>query len=64
MFDSMSGRKPIYDVESLEIGQKMKLPPQIHPVRFQYLRNFNGRDQAKKYKLTREGKKIFVERVK
>ena len=58
----MAGRKPIYDTESLEIGQKMRLSKEIELYRYQYVRTFNKRSN-KRFVLKTEGKKVFVERI-
>jgi len=57
------GRKPIYDVESLEIGSKMEIKGKTKEYRHQFLRSFNKRGKAK-FKLVNEEKRIFIERVK
>jgi len=59
----MAGRKPIYDTESLEIGQKLRLSDGVKLFRYQYIRTFNKRARDKKFKLTTVGKKLFVERI-
>ena len=57
------GRKPLYDVKSLKIGEKLRLPESIEKFKHQYLRNFNGKDGAKKFKLVESKAKLFVERI-
>lgn len=57
------GRKPIYDVENLEIGSKMEIKGKTREYRHQFLRSFNKRGKAK-FKLVTEGKSVFVERIK
>jgi len=61
-FTLMAGRKPIYDTESLEIGQKLRLSKEIELYRYQYVRTFNKRSE-KRFVLKTEGKKVFVERI-
>lgn len=58
-----AGRKPIYDIKSLKIGQKMALPESIREYRHQYLRNFHKSDKQKKFKLVEAKSKLFVERI-
>jgi hypothetical protein len=58
----MSGRKPIYQPENLEIGGKMQLLGKALKFKDQYLYQFNKRNKGK-FQLVREGKKIFVERL-
>lgn len=57
------GRKPIYDLESLEIGSKMEIKGKTKEYRHQFLRSFNKRGKPK-FKLVNDGKQVFVERVK
>lgn len=61
-FTGMAGRKPIYDTETLEIGEKLRLSNEIINYRYQYVRTFNKRSD-KKFVLKTEGKKVFVERI-
>lgn len=63
------GRKPLYDVKSLEIGQKLALLGVGKTYSYQYLRQFNRRGEQK-FKRVVEGEnlplrqqKIFVERI-
>lgn len=65
----MRGRKPIYDVKSLEIGQKLALTGPSKYYAYQYIRHWN-RSGEKKFKRTVEGsekplpqQRVFVERV-
>jgi len=59
----MSGRKPIYDTESLEIGQKLKLPKRLKKFKDQYLYNFRKRNKEKSFEIIEEGSKLFIERT-
>lgn len=59
----MKGRKPIYDTESLEIGQKLRLPKKIEKFKDQYLYSFRERNKEKDFKIVEEEKKLFVERI-
>lgn len=59
----MAGRKPIYDTENLEIGDKIRLSENIKNFRYQYLRTFNKRTEGKKFILKTVGEKLFVERI-
>jgi hypothetical protein len=59
----MAGRKPIYDTESLEIGQKLKLPYRLKKFKDQYLYNFRERNREKNFEIIEEGSKLFVERT-
>lgn len=58
----MVGRKPKYDVKTLEIGQKMPLKGMGKKFSNQYVYSFNQRG-AEKYRRLVEGKEIFVERI-
>jgi len=57
------GRKAIHKPESLEIGEKMELTGKMRKYSWQYLNNFNKRSDAK-FEHIRDGKKIFIERVR
>lgn len=59
----MLGRKPIYDVKTLEIGAKMELLGKAKQFPDQYIYNFNGNEDGRKYKKVVKGKKLFVERI-
>lgn len=58
-----AGRKPLYDIKSLKIGEKLRLPTKIQEFRHQYLRNFNDSGAPMKFELEQEDKKYFVKRV-
>ena len=53
------GRKPKFDVKSLEIGQKMPFPKVKRKWIYQYLNNFNKANDGKKFEWDGE----FVVRV-
>ncbi len=55
----MKGRKPIYNPESLEIGQKMPIPGKKKQFGHQYARSFNKRFEGMTFKFI-DG---FIERV-
>jgi hypothetical protein len=57
-----AGRKPLYDVKSLKIGEKLRLPENIEKFKHQYLRNFH-KDTEMKFKLIESRNKLFVERI-
>ena len=59
----MSGRKPLYDLETLEIGAKMPLLGKAKKYADQYIYNFNSRPDGRGYRKVIEGRKIFVERI-
>lgn len=61
----MSGRKPLYDTETLEIGEKMQLSWKARKFKDQYLYAFNNkkREIKKKFKAVSEGNKVFIERI-
>ena len=58
----MLGRKPKYDIKSLQIGQKMALKGMAKKFSNQYVYSFNQRG-PEKYKRIVEGREVFVERV-
>lgn len=58
----MAGRKPKYDVETLEIGQKLALPHRVKEFKDQYIYNFNKRGKGK-YRAIVSEDKLFVERI-
>lgn len=58
----MLGRKPKYDIKSLEIGQKMALRGQAKKFSNQYLYNFNKRGDEKFIRVI-EGSSVFIERI-
>lgn len=55
----MIGRKPIYEPEKLEIGQKLTLRRGKEKFGHQYATNFNNRFKGRKFKFI-DG---FIERV-
>lgn len=57
------GRKPIFDVKSLEIGQKLRFPKRKKEYIYQYLNNFHRSDPEKKYQKVEKDGKIFILRV-
>lgn len=57
------GRKPIYDVKTLEIGAKMELLGKAKKYSDQYIYNFNSTNSGNKYRKVKDGKRIFVERI-
>ena len=57
------GRKPKFDVKSLEIGQKLPFPKNKGTWIYQYLNNFHRQDEERKYKKVEEDGKLFIERV-
>ncbi len=59
----MAGRNPIYDTESLEIGEKLKLPYRLKDFKDQYLYNFRKRNKEKDFRMVEEDRKLFVERI-
>ncbi|HTJ53740.1 MAG TPA: hypothetical protein VL443_30000 [Cyclobacteriaceae bacterium] len=59
----MKGRKPLYDIESLQIGEKLRLPKRIERFKDQYLYAFKGRNKQKDFKIVEEEEKIYIERV-
>lgn len=58
----MLGRKPKYDVKSLQIGQKMALKGMAKKFSNQYVYSFNQRG-VEKFRRIVEGNEVFVERV-
>lgn len=58
----MLGRKPKYDVKSLQIGQKMALKGMAKKFSNQYVYSFNQRG-TEKFRRVLDGKDVFVERV-
>lgn len=62
MFTTMTGRKPLYNPETLEIGGKMELFGKAKEFHYQYI--YQARKRAKgKFKISKQGKKVFIERV-
>jgi len=59
-----AGRKPLYNPEALELGQKMEMKGKAKKFVHQYLSAFNKRNSNKKYRYAPEGNKIFIERIK
>lgn len=57
------GRKPIYDLESLNLGDSIELKGKAKKFSWQYLRNFNARNDDRQFKHVREGNKVFIKRV-
>lgn len=60
------GRKPLFDVESLEIGQKLPFPKRKIKYIYQYLNNFNRKDREiiKEFAKAEVGGDTFIERIK
>jgi hypothetical protein len=59
----MSGRKPLYDIKSLEIGAKIELTGKAERFKDQYLYAFNKRSK-KKYKQITDDDKVYIVRIK
>jgi hypothetical protein len=57
----MRGRKPIYDGNSLEIGEKMQLSNRVKAFKYQYLYSVRKRTEGE-FELVEEDNKIFIER--
>lgn len=58
----MKGRKPIYDVASLEPGQRLQLVGRAKKFKDQYIHFFKKRAPEFNLRLIVEGRKVFVER--
>lgn len=63
----MTGRKPLYDTDSLEIGEKLRLPEEVRNFKDQYLYTFRKRAKKKglirEFQLVESRSKLFVERI-
>lgn len=59
------GRKPLFDVESLEIGGKIRFPVRKIKYIYQYLNNFNRKKRAvkKEFSKVEIGGDTFIERI-
>ncbi len=57
------GRKALFDVKSLKIGQKLPFPNSKKKFIYQYLNNFNRQNEEREYKKIEVDSKIFIERV-
>jgi hypothetical protein len=55
------GRKPIYDGDSLKIGEKMQLSNRAKPFKYQYLYSVRNRSNGE-FELVEEDNKVFIER--
>jgi len=58
----MAGRKPIYNPETLEIGQIMEIKGNKKKFGHQIAYSFNGRLEGRKFKSYSEGSKVFIKR--
>lgn len=58
----MSGRKPKHDFNTLEIGQKTQLKGRAKVYPYQYVNQYNK--TGRRLLITRDGDKVFVERIK
>jgi Tfp pilus assembly protein PilF len=59
----MKGRKPIYQAESLEIGQKIRLKGNSKEFANQYAYQFRRKFPGKVFKKVTENGKVFIERI-
>lgn len=57
------GRKAKFNVEMLEIGQKMPFPKSKKKYVYQYLNNFRERVKGTDYRHVEENGSIFIERI-
>ncbi len=62
MFVLIMGRKPIFDVKSLKIGQKLPFPKSKGKYIYQYLNNFHLQVEGAKFVKVEEDGKIFIKR--
>lgn len=56
------GRNKVHKIENLKVGERLEATGKLKRYSWQYLNNFNNRNQGT-FKHIREGKKIFFERV-
>lgn len=57
------GRKPIFDVKSLKIGQKLRFPKGKKKYIYQYLNNFHTHNEGLKFEKVEQDGEIFIKRV-
>lgn len=60
--DGDSGRKPLFDVKNLKIGQKLRFPRRKEKYIYQYLNNFHKHNSGKKFEKVEENGELFIRR--
>jgi hypothetical protein len=58
------GRKALFDVKSLKVGEKLAFPKKRWPFLYQYLNNFNRANPTKKFGKVEKDGQLLIERIK